>query len=94
MTDLDGAGSAPPVRPFHLFGGLGVVMALVGSGILAWMLVLRLAGEQVGNRPALLAGVLLVVVAVQMISLGLMAELSVHLRRGRNLDATVEHDRR
>jgi dolichol-phosphate mannosyltransferase len=79
-------------RPFHLFGGLGVVMGAVGSALLGWMLVLRLTGEQIGDRPALLAGVLLVVVAVQMISLGLLAELSVHLRRRRNLDATVEVD--
>lgn len=79
-------------RPFHLFGGLGVAMGLVGSGLLGWMLALRLTGEQIGNRPALLAGVLLVVVAVQMISLGLLAELSVHLRRRRNLDATVDDD--
>ncbi len=79
-------------RPFHLFGGLGVVMGAVGSALLGWMLVLRLTGEQIGNRPALIAGVLLVVVAVQMISLGLLAELSVHLRRRTNLDATVEVD--
>jgi dolichol-phosphate mannosyltransferase len=79
-------------RPFHLFGGLGVVMGAVGSGLLGWMLVLRLSGDQIGNRPAFLAGVLLVVVAVQMISLGLLAELSVHLRRRTNLDASVEVD--
>ena len=54
----------------------------MGSGILAWMLVLRITGERVGDRPALLAGVLLVVVAVQLASLGLIAELLVHLRRG------------
>jgi dolichol-phosphate mannosyltransferase len=68
-------------RPFHLFGGLGFVMGLAGSGLLAWMLVERIMGEQVGTRPALLAGVLLVVVAVQMVMLGLLAELSVYLRR-------------
>ena len=68
-------------RPFHLFGGLGVVMGTVGAGLLGWMLVERLMGHQVGTRPALLAGVLLVVVAVQMVLLGLLAELSVHLRR-------------
>jgi len=81
-------------RPFHLFGGLGVAMGLVGSGLLGWMFVERIQGHQIGNRPALLTGVLLVVVAVQMISLGLLAELSVHLRRRRNLDSTVEDDER
>jgi glycosyltransferase involved in cell wall biosynthesis len=68
-------------RPFHLFGGIGVIMGVVGSALLGWMLVERIAGNQVGTRPALLAGVLLVVVALQMILLGLLAELSVHLRR-------------
>jgi hypothetical protein len=67
-------------------------MGAVGSALLGWMLVLRITGEQIGTRPALITGVLLVVVAVQMISLGLMAELSVHLRRRRNLDAAVEAD--
>ena len=67
-------------RPFHLFGGLGVIMGVVGSGLLGWMLVERIMGNQVGTRPALIAGVLLVVVAVQMVLLGLLAELSVHLR--------------
>lgn len=79
-------------RPFHLFGGLGVVMGLLGSGLLGWMLVERIMGERIGTRPALITGVLLVVVAVQMISLGLLAELAVHLRRRRNLDAAVDVD--
>jgi glycosyltransferase involved in cell wall biosynthesis len=79
-------------RPFHLFGGLGVVMGAIGSGLLGWMLVLRLSGDKIGSRPAFLTGVLLVVVAVQMISLGLLAELIVHLRRRRNLDAAIEVD--
>jgi glycosyltransferase involved in cell wall biosynthesis len=79
-------------RPFHLFGGLGVIMGAVGAGLLGWMLTLRLMGERIGTRPALITGVLLVVVAVQMISLGLIAELTVHLRRRRNLGAAVEID--
>jgi glycosyltransferase involved in cell wall biosynthesis len=79
-------------RPFHLFGGLGVVMGLAGSGLLGWMFVERITGNRVGDRPALLTGILLVVVAVQMISLGLLAELSVHLRRRRNLDASLDLD--
>ena len=68
-------------RPFHLFGGAAAFIGLLGTAILAWMLVLRIAGERVGDRPALLTGVLLVVVAVQLASFGLLAELMVHLRR-------------
>ncbi|MEX2294609.1 MAG: glycosyltransferase family 2 protein [Acidimicrobiales bacterium] len=77
-------------RPFHLFGGLAAVSGLAGSALLTWMLVLRISGETVGSRPALTTGVLLVVVAVQLGSLGLIAELLVHLRRARPPD---ERDR-
>ena len=79
-------------RPFHLFGGIGVVIGVVGLGLLGWMAVEWILGHQVGTRPALLAGVLLVVVAVQMVSLGLLGELMVNLRRRRSLDATADGD--
>ena len=82
------------VRPVHLFGGLGIGMGLIGSLFLGWMLVERLQGNQIGNRPALLTGVLLVVVGVQMVSLGLLAELSVHHRRRPNLDAVLDAEDR
>ncbi|CAN5737154.1 glycosyltransferase family 2 protein [soil metagenome] len=75
-------------RPFHLFGGVGLLMGLVGAVILGWMAALRMSGERVGDRPALIAGVLFVVVGVQIVSLGLMAELIVHLRRRTNLDGS------
>jgi dolichol-phosphate mannosyltransferase len=73
-------------RPFHLFGGVGALFGLAGAGLLTWMLVLRISGEQIGDRPALLGGILFVVVAVQLVSLGLLAELLVHLRRSDDRD--------
>jgi len=79
-------------RPFHLFGGLGFVIGAVGSGLLLWMLVSKILGHAIGDRPALQLGVLLVVVAVQMVSLGLLAELVVNLRRRRRLDAEADGD--
>jgi hypothetical protein len=51
-------------------------------------------GHDVGERPALLIGVLLVVVGVQLVSLGLLAELMVNLGRRRNEDANLEGDLR
>jgi glycosyltransferase involved in cell wall biosynthesis len=70
-------------RPFHLFGGLGFAFGLVGSTLLAWMLLLKVTGHGIGDRPALLIGILFVVVAVQLMTLGLLGELIVHLRRDR-----------
>jgi glycosyltransferase involved in cell wall biosynthesis len=78
-------------RPAHLFGGLGLICGTAGGGLLAWMLVLRVEGETVGNRPALLAGLLLTVVAVQLFVTALLSELVVHQRRraGSGLGALV-----
>jgi glycosyltransferase involved in cell wall biosynthesis len=81
-------------RPFHLFGGLGALFGFVGAGLLAWMLVLRIMGEGVGNRPALFAGILFAVVGVQLMSMGLIAELIVHFRRDRDPDILADTDRR
>jgi glycosyltransferase involved in cell wall biosynthesis len=79
-------------RPFHLFGGIGFVIGALGSTLLAWMLGSKLLGHEIGTRPALQLGVLLVVVAVQMVSLGLLGELMVNLRRRSQLDATADGD--
>jgi dolichol-phosphate mannosyltransferase len=81
-------------RPFHLFGGMGFIIGAGGVGLLMWMLVSKLLGNSIGTRPALQIGVLLVVVAVQMVSLGLLAELVVNLRRRRRLDSSAEGDLR
>jgi dolichol-phosphate mannosyltransferase len=62
-------------RPLHLFGGAGLLLALVGSLILAYLTVVKLSGERIGQRPLLTLGVLLVVVGIQLLSLGLISEL-------------------
>jgi glycosyltransferase involved in cell wall biosynthesis len=66
-------------RPFHLFGGLGILSALIGSSLLIWMLIRHLMGDAVGTHPALITGVLFEVVAVQLLSFGLLGELLVYL---------------
>jgi glycosyltransferase involved in cell wall biosynthesis len=69
-------------RPMHLFGGLGVVFMAVGIVICAYLTVLRILGESIGTRPLLLLGVLLIVVGVQLFTIGLVSEMvqRYHLR--------------
>jgi len=63
-------------RPIQIFGLLGLLMGAIGA---VWMGILvfeKLAlGYSIGDRPALLLAVLLVVVGVQLLSLGLIGEL-------------------
>lgn len=74
-------------RPFHLIGGLGIMLGFVGAVLLAWMGIVKITGGGIGTRPALIIGVLCVVVAVQLVTVGLLAELIVHLQRRRRTDS-------
>ena len=62
-------------RPLHLFGGVGLLLGAAGTLVLVYLTVLKLTGEAIGHRPLLTLGVLLVVVGVQLLSLGLVSEL-------------------
>jgi hypothetical protein len=65
-------------RPLHLFGTVGTIMALVGFFIDAWVSVEWLTGQtSLSNRPILLLGILLILVGVQLVSLGLLGEMIV-----------------
>jgi glycosyltransferase involved in cell wall biosynthesis len=63
-------------RPLQMFGGVGFAMGTLGTIICAWLAYLRLFGnESIGNRPLLLLGILLILGGVQLLTLGLLAEL-------------------
>ena len=62
-------------RPIHLFGGLGLALSGLGTALLAYLTVLKVAGQAIGHRPLLTLGVLLMVVGLQFFSLGLLSEL-------------------
>jgi glycosyltransferase involved in cell wall biosynthesis len=69
-------------RPAHFFGVFGGLLLVSGVGVELYLTVLKLMGEAIGHRPLLLLGVLLIVVGVQIMGFGLIAELLVYLQRG------------
>jgi glycosyltransferase involved in cell wall biosynthesis len=63
-------------RPLRVFGLAGVTVGGLGSLILAYLGYVRiLLGQEIGERPLLLLGILLVVLGVQFISTGLIADM-------------------
>lgn len=65
-------------RPAHLFGGVGLTIGLLGVVILGYLSALWLFTDQaIGGRPLLLMGVLFVLLAMQLVSLGLVAEMMI-----------------
>ncbi|MDQ3993145.1 MAG: glycosyltransferase family 2 protein [Actinomycetota bacterium] len=71
-------------RPLHLFGSLGLALGALGVALLAYLTVLKATGEAIGHRPLLTLGVLLVVVGLQLFSLGLVSELVTSLHEERS----------
>jgi glycosyltransferase involved in cell wall biosynthesis len=63
-------------KPLQIFGLVGGAMALAGLLVSGWLAYVRLFGyESIANRPLLLFGILLIFTGVQLVTLGLLAEL-------------------
>jgi glycosyltransferase involved in cell wall biosynthesis len=67
-------------KPLRFFGLVGSVFLGSGAIITLILLAQRLAGQGIANRPMLLLGVLLIALGVQLMGLGLIGEIIVHLR--------------
>lgn len=70
-------------RPVQIFGLIGISMLMPGALILAYLAFVKVfEGQAIGNRPLLLLGILLIFTGVQLVTLGLLAELRAqHLPR-------------
>jgi hypothetical protein len=65
-------------KPSYVFGGSGVILCMLGSLFVAWTAYQRLVNDiYVYRQPSLLVGVFLFTIGVNMILLGLLAELIV-----------------
>ena len=63
-------------KPLQIFGLVGGAMALVGVAVTGYLAYVRLFGYQsIADRPLLLFGILLIFSGIQLITLGLLAEL-------------------
>jgi len=62
-------------RPMHLFGGTGLFVFLAGMLINGYLGVCKLMGEDIGDRPLLILGLLLTLSGIQLITTGFIADL-------------------
>jgi glycosyltransferase involved in cell wall biosynthesis len=65
-------------RPLHLFGLLGAMIGLIGSGTILYLSVGWFLGKWIGFRPLFLLGGLMVLAGLQIIAFGLLAELVIY----------------
>lgn len=62
-------------KPMHLFGGTGLVLFLIGIIINVYFLILKIAGHDIWGKPMLILGILLLLAGIQLITIGIIAEL-------------------
>ena len=67
-------------RPMHLVGGAGLLLVAIGVIIGIYLTIIKILGEAIGGRPLLILAVLLIVVGIQLFTIGLVSEL---IQRGR-----------
>jgi len=64
-------------RPIHLFGTLGIGVFGVGLLIDFYLLALKILGHDIWGKPLLLLGVMLTLGGIQLITVGILAELMI-----------------
>lgn len=63
-------------RPLHAFGSVGAAMFIPGVLVLLWLTGVKLfLGENIGQRPLLMLGVMLSLMGTQFIGMGILGEM-------------------
>jgi glycosyltransferase involved in cell wall biosynthesis len=64
-------------KPMHLFGTLGFISLGIGLLINLYLLVLKLMGHDIWGKPILILGLIFLLGGIQLITIGILAEISV-----------------
>ena len=64
-------------RPMYGFGFFGIVSILISFGMTSYLFIIKLLGNDIGNRPMLMFALILGIAGVQLFSFGLLSELLI-----------------
>ncbi len=65
-------------RPIHLFGILGVLLIILGIFMEIYLLIVKFGfGEDIGNRPLLIFGMMFILGGIQLFTIGIVMELLI-----------------
>ncbi|MBN2356461.1 glycosyltransferase [candidate division KSB1 bacterium] len=78
-------------KPLHFLGFLGAVFTLIGAGINIYLFIYRILGiGGIAGKPMLLLGTMLFIIGIQMISIGLLAEMIIFTHANEIKDYNIE----
>jgi glycosyltransferase involved in cell wall biosynthesis len=64
-------------KPMHLFGTIGFITLGIGIIINLYLLVLKIMGHDIWGKPLLILGLIFLLGGIQLITIGILAEISV-----------------
>ena len=64
-------------KPMHLFGTMGFISFGLGALINLYLLIWKILGHDIWNRPLLILGLILLLGGIQLITIGILAEIAV-----------------
>ena len=64
-------------RPMYGFGFVGIISILISLSMSSYLLIIKILGEDIGNRPMLMFALILGIAGVQLFSFGLLSELLI-----------------
>jgi glycosyltransferase involved in cell wall biosynthesis len=64
-------------KPMHLFGTMGFICLFFGIIINLYLLVLKIMGNDIWGKPILILGLMLLLGGIQLITIGILAEVSM-----------------
>jgi glycosyltransferase involved in cell wall biosynthesis len=64
-------------KPMHLFGPIGFISFGIGVLINIYLLILKLMGNDIGGKPLLILGLILLLGGIQFITIGIVADINV-----------------
>lgn len=66
-------------RPLHFFGYVGLILMVPGGLMMAYLFALKILGFDIGGRPMLLVSIMFILLGVQLLGMGVLAELLVRI---------------
>lgn len=64
-------------KPMHLFGTIGFISFGLGALINLYLLILKILGHDIWGKPMLILGLILLLGGIQLITIGILAEISI-----------------
>jgi glycosyltransferase involved in cell wall biosynthesis len=64
-------------KPMHLFGTIGFISFGIGLIINIYLLIIKIAGHDIGGKPILILGLILLLGGIQLVTIGILSEISI-----------------